>query len=99
MNVRILAVAQDELDDAVAYYDLERPGLGRRFRLEVHRSLNRIAAFPTAYQPISRRMRRCLVPKFPYGIIYHYDHSDRKVLVVAFSHLHRKPNYWLSRRS
>ena len=98
MTVRILKLAQDELDDVVAYYESEQSGLGERFRFEVHRSLNRIAAFPAAYQLVSRRMRRCLVSKFPYGIIYRDGGPGQMILVVAFSHLHRKPDYWVGRQ-
>lgn len=97
MKVRFLKVAQNELDDAIEYYELEQAGLGERLRGETVRSINRIAAFPNAFQSVSKRLRRCLASKFPYGIIYRYDADAETLLVVAFSHLHRKPNYWFSR--
>lgn len=95
MNVRFYDAAERELDDAIAYYEHELPGLGRRFRQAVQSALNRIKLFPEAYSPLSRRTRRCLVNKFPYGIIYKVQ--DNEIVVVAVAHLHRKPEYWVSR--
>ena len=99
MEVKLLKLAQSELDDAVAYYDLEQPGLGERFRDEVLRSISRITQFPSAYQGFSHATRRCLIAKFPYGIIYHHNSDRDEIVVVAIAHLHRHPDYWISRGS
>jgi hypothetical protein len=45
--------------------------------------------------PLNNGIRRCLVKRFPYGILYGIDVD--KIFVVAIMHLHRKPGYWLSR--
>ena len=37
-----------EFDDACCFYDLEMPGLGRRFEEEVRKAARRISEFPTA---------------------------------------------------
>lgn len=97
MNVRFHRAAEREFDDAVAYYANEAPVLGRRFREAVHSALERIKLFPEAYSPLSRRTRRCLVSRFPYGIIYRY--RENEIMVVAVAHLHRRPEYWASRES
>ena len=99
MKVTFLKVAEAEFDDAVAYYDSEQPGLGLRFRAEVSRSLNRIVDFPSAYQSFGPRTRRCLIARFPYGIIYRHEPASEEVLVVAIAHLHRRPDYWVARGS
>ncbi|WP_230990907.1 type II toxin-antitoxin system RelE/ParE family toxin [Bathymodiolus platifrons methanotrophic gill symbiont] len=72
-------------------------GLGFRFLTEVERSKTRITQFPHAYEMIGKYSRRCLVQKFPYGIIYQYIEAQKEVLIVAVSHLHRMPDYWSSR--
>lgn len=94
MKVRFYKVAARELDDAVAYYERESAGLGKRFRAAVVNALERVKQFPEAYVPLSRRTRRCLVGKFPYGIIYR--RTDSEIVIVAVAHLHRKPEYWIS---
>jgi len=40
-------------------------------------------------------VRRALVNRFPYGVLYVDDHSE--LLIVAIMHLHREPGYWESR--
>ena len=96
MNVSFLDVAASEFNDAVEYYESEQKGLGLRFKTEANRAISRVASLPTAYQLLSERTRRCLIAKFPYGIIY--QQLDNEILVVAVAHLHRQPDYWLSRK-
>ena len=98
MRVAFLEVAEAELDNAIQYYESEQPSLGIRFRDEVFRAVSRITAYPSAYQVLSRRTRRCLIAKFPYGIIFQHNTSENEILVIAIAHLHRKPDYWLSRK-
>lgn len=97
MNIAILASAERELDEAVEYYESQQFGLGTRFRNEVILALHRIQLHPQAYPLLSARARRCLVSRFPYGIIYQHKPESHLVLVVAIAHLHRKPDYWQSR--
>lgn len=92
MRIRFLDVAQAEFDEAVAHYNQERPGLGNEFLTEVLKSLDRIARFPKAWRPLSKRTRRCQLRRFPYGIIY--QQQDNDLVIVALAHLRRKPEYW-----
>lgn len=99
MEVKLLKLAQVEFEEAVTYYESEQIGLGGRFRIEVLRSVSRIRQFPVAYQLFSPGTRRCLIAKFPYGIIYHYSPKQDEIVIVAIAHLHRRPDYWVSRES
>ena len=58
MRIRFLEIAQIELDEAVAYYNYESPGLGDAFLTEVLKALDRIGKFPEAWHPSSKRTRR-----------------------------------------
>lgn len=87
--------AQRELQAAVDYYDAINQELGDAFLDEVERSLERIVKFPEAWAQLSVNTRRCRTVGFPYGIVYQIQ-GDR-ILVVAFMHLQRKPNYWADR--
>lgn len=87
--------AQRELQIAADYYDGISPELGDAFLDEVERSLERIVKFPEAWAQLSINTRRCRTVGFPYGIVYQIQ-GDR-VLIVAFMHLQRKPNYWTDR--
>ncbi|WP_123658850.1 type II toxin-antitoxin system RelE/ParE family toxin [Salinisphaera japonica] len=70
-------------------------GLGARYRAAVREALSQIERFPEAGTRLSRRTRRRLVNRFPYGIVYR--HTDDGIFVVAIAHLHRKPEYWRDR--
>jgi plasmid stabilization system protein ParE len=95
MKVRFLDVAQREMDDAVVWYDQQASDLGIRFLAEVHRAIRRSTAFPESCPEISPELRRCLLARFPYGLIYGIDNDT--IVVVAVAHLHREPRYWLNR--
>ena len=95
MRIRFLEIAEIELDEATGYYNYEAPGLGDAFLTEVLDTLDRIGKFPEAWHPCSKRMRRCQVRRFPYGIIYQI--REKEILVIAVSHLHRRPDYWKDR--
>jgi hypothetical protein len=95
MRIRFLEIAQIELDDAIEYYNYEVPGLGEAFLNEVLNTLDRIGKYPEAWQPSSKRTRRCQTRRFPYGIMYQIRKDE--ILVVAISNLHRKPDYWKDR--
>lgn len=95
MRIRFLETAPIELDDAIEYYNYEVPGLGDAFLTEVLNALDRIGKYPEAWQPSSKRTRRCQIRRFPYGIMYQIRKDE--ILVVAIANLHRKPDYWKDR--
>jgi hypothetical protein len=70
MKTHFLKVAQHELDEAVASYNVVRPGLGDAFRDEVDAVLERIEFWPHAWSRASKRARMCRTRSFPYVIIY-----------------------------
>lgn len=95
MNLRILSCAEREFAEAVDYYNHERPGLGFEFAAEVKSALDRIAAFPQAWSMFSTRARRCVVRRFPYGILY--QSREQCILILAIMHLARDPQSWQDR--
>jgi plasmid stabilization system protein ParE len=95
MSVEFHPDAQQELEDAVAYYDGISSEIGDAFIAEVKRTLQRIEQFPEAWSQLSNNTRRCRVATFPYGLIYAV--REQEILIVAFMHLQRQPNYWTSR--
>lgn len=95
MNVRFLAPAQQELDDAVAWYDHQAQGLGKEFLDELDRVIRRIATYPFSTRELEPGLRRGLFARFPYGVIFGQDGDT--IVVVAVTHLHREPRYWADR--
>ena len=95
MNVRLHELAQAELDDAFEWYESQLSGLGARFIQEFDDTVSRIIDFPAIGPKLAPGIRRCLLPRFPFGVIYAADESDLSILAVA--HLHREPRYWVDR--
>lgn len=87
--------ARDELNAAAIYYEQNRPGLGERFVDIIEDGIRQIKASPEMWSKIHGEVRRCLVPRFPYGIIYIIQ--EEIIFVLAVMHLRRKPEYWLRR--
>ena len=87
--------ARRELYDAANYYENNRPGLGEIFLDAAEYAAWLIYANPFGWKKIRGDVRRCLLRRFPYGIIYYAD--QQQIFIIAVMHLHRKPNYWTSR--
>jgi len=87
--------AETEFDRAIEYYEDARSGLGLEFAQEVYVAITRVIQFPDAWPPMSKNTRRCLVSRFPFGIIYQVK-SDY-VRIIAVADLRRRPNYWRDR--
>jgi len=88
--------AEAELNEAADFYDLESPGLGTVFIDEVQRAIASIARFPDASPLIQGRLRRRLLIKFPYSLVYSVRPTEIRILAVA--HQKRRPFYWRGRR-
>lgn len=95
MSFRFHPEAETELSEAVQYYENVEPGLGQDFAVEAYTAIQRAVAHPQAWTILEGEIRRSLVRRFPYGILYAEDNGG--VLVIAVMHLHRMPGYWKER--
>lgn len=93
MNVLFLEAAKRELDDAVGYLELEFEGLGIRFKVKL--AIQRISRHPTAWSVELEDVRKCLLHKFPYKLLYSVE-ADH-IIIIAIAHQHRDPDYWIDR--
>ena len=97
MKISFLLPAQTEFEEAIEYYDEKRLGLGIEFSREVIQALDRINHYPEAWSQLSPRIRRCLVNRFPYSVIYQV--RSELLIVIAIQHHHRMPESWRTRLS
>ena len=88
-------IAEQEFDDAIAWYNKETPGLGGEFAAEIRQLLVLIAEFPERYPRANPIARRAISTRFPYSIFYRVR-IDR-IIVVAVFHHSRNPADWQSR--
>ena len=87
--------ADEEFDEAVEYYDNCQVGLGLEFAEEVYAAIGRVSEYPDAWSIMSKNTRRCLVNRFPYGVIFQVKSGMLRIIAVA--NLHRRPEYWRDR--
>ena len=52
---------------------------------------------PDAWTQLAGNVRRVLVNRFPYGVLY--EPGSTSLLVLAVMHLRREPGYSMTRRS
>ena len=88
-------LAEHELNEAAQYYDLEELGLGAAFLEEVDRCLESIQAHPEAGVILREEVRRRLLRRFPYALLYRIKPSGIRILAVM--NLKRRPTYWVGR--
>lgn len=93
--VVFLPQAEQEMLEAARYYESQAVGLGADYLLELERAIAAIAESPKTWPIIEGELRRRLVRRFPFGILYYIDPNE--IVVVAVSHLRRKPSYWRGR--
>ena len=87
--------AEAEFNETIEYYEECEHGLGYDFSIEVFAGIQKIVNYPTAWPVIEEDVRRCLVNRFPYGIIYSIEQSG--IFILAVMHLRRHPDYWKNR--
>jgi len=95
MKVIFSKYAKLELEDAAHFYELEYEGLGRRFKEEVNKAAIRISEYPKAWSVERGDVRKCLLHKFPYKLLYSIEKDH--AFIIAVAHQHRKPDYWIDR--
>lgn len=95
LHIIFTRYAKQEMEDAVCYYELEYSGLGKKFKEEVRMAALRISEYPQAWSVERGDVRKCLLHKFPYKLLYSIE-ADH-ILVIAVAHQHRKPDYWIDR--
>ncbi|WP_370693539.1 type II toxin-antitoxin system RelE/ParE family toxin [Nitrospira tepida] len=88
-------LARRELIDAALFYDVESPGLGAAFLDEVEDCTRNLLAFPESGQVVRGGVRRRLLRRFPYALLYSLKKDTIRVLAVM--NLKRRPLYWVGR--
>ena len=90
-----LPPAQEEMTAAARHYQTQSTGLGAEFLSEVERTIAAIASHPKAAPKVRQDIRRRLLKRFPFGILYVATVDE--IVIVAIMHLSRRPGYWEDR--
>lgn len=88
-------LAEQELNEAAAYYASIRLSLGDAFVRQVELAVQRISESPAAGAPKAELVRWWPVSRFPYAVVYRV--GDESIRVLAVAHHRRRPAHWRGR--
>lgn len=95
MKARFLRPAEVELLSAAQYYESQAVGLGIDFLDKIDSALQDIETHPNRWPIVRNNIRRRLIHRFPYALIYRIDEFE--IIILATMHLSRRPEYWQDR--
>ena len=95
MTYEFHPAAEQEFVEAAAYYERNVTGLGQRFGREVRHAIERLLEYPEMGSPVDVDLRRLVLVRFPYVLIYCF--TPDMVTIVAVAHARRRPGYWRAR--
>jgi plasmid stabilization system protein ParE len=87
--------ALDEISQAAAWYEGRATGLSAEFLRALDATLASLRRNPRQYPVVHNNLRRALLRRFPYSLIY--TASDDEVVVVACAHGRQDPRRWFKR--
>ena len=99
MNYSFHPEAEKEFIQTIDYFEDQQRELGLDFSVEVYKTIQRIKLNPRSWTKISPTIRRALLKRYPFGVLYHFDHDRSHIFIVAVMHLRREPDYWKERKS
>jgi toxin ParE1/3/4 len=88
--------AESEMNEAAAYYARARVGIGEAFLAEAKHTVDVLAATSLPGSAGDGEVRRRLIDRFPYCIVYRM--VDDHLRILAIGHQKRRPLYRHDRR-
>ncbi|WP_341646799.1 type II toxin-antitoxin system RelE/ParE family toxin [Thauera sp. SDU_THAU2] len=95
MRILFAPEARLEFEDARTYYERQQPRLGQRPQQDTRQALQRIRLWPFSCPIETGEIRRLLLSRFPYKLLYSVEKDH--LYIIAFAHQHRAPEYWSTR--
>jgi plasmid stabilization system protein ParE len=87
--------AEFDIQDAFEWYEQRSLGLGSEFVRAVDSCFSLIGRNPLAYPVVYRQVRRVLIRRFPYALMYVLE-EDVITRITCF-HVKRDPKQWQNR--
>jgi plasmid stabilization system protein ParE len=95
MQIILHPLAEAEIIETARFYEDRAPGLGENFLHDFERALAQISDAPEAGAPMGQTVRRVLLKRFPFSILYRPLENELRILAVM--HHRRRPGYWKNR--
>jgi plasmid stabilization system protein ParE len=96
MRVIFHQEADQELEEATAWYRARSDLAAQAFALEIDHAIRSISEAPLRWPQARRGERRFVLDRFPYTVLYRVkgDHA----FITAVAHQSRRPGYWRHRK-
>jgi plasmid stabilization system protein ParE len=99
-SIRIDLEAEEEIAHAIDRYETEREGLGAEFWDELRAAIRALEepgpeCGPVIGLPRELGVKRKLLERFPYAIVF--VGANSYVRIISVMHGHRRPAYWRRR--
>ena len=94
-QLRVRALARQEIDSAFDWYRQRSPSSAEGFLDAVDEALSQITSDPERFPVIRGRLRRVLLSSYPYAVYFKVYPSVTSIVGVI--HGHRHPQTWLRR--
>ncbi|MFY9610985.1 MAG: type II toxin-antitoxin system RelE/ParE family toxin [Blastocatellia bacterium] len=89
MKSRLTPEAELDLIEAIRWYDARDQELGDGLLRRVYQCIASVERNPRQYPPVYRQVRRALVHRFPYQILYEVESEE--IIIHAIYHSARDP--------
>src|SRR4030067_3650061 len=83
--------AEEEMIASAVFYETRSNGLGHKFLNEIARSLDMISSSSKTWPVFSDDIRRFLLQRFPFGLLY--EIHDDYIYNISVMHLHSETCY------
>lgn len=83
--------AQNEVEQAIDWYEEQQDGLSKRFLSELYKKIKAIQKQPDRYAIRFENFRVVNVDVFPYQIIYSFDEQEGLIIINSVFHTKRNP--------
>jgi plasmid stabilization system protein ParE len=91
-RVKFSSRALREIGEAREWYELQSAGLGDEFIVALESRIELVMQTPLIYSEIMPRIRRALLPRFPFGVFY--VTSGELIHILAVIHDAGNPGKW-----
>lgn len=68
--------AESDIEAAFDWYESRESGLGEKFRAEIEAAQTQIARSPLAFRAVLGNVRRCVLRRFPYLLLFVVEGED-----------------------
>jgi uncharacterized protein with ParB-like and HNH nuclease domain len=89
---RLHPLIQQDYNEAYAWYEDKKKGLGERFMQAVKNKIEQIAAHPETYSSKSnKKFREVKVDFFPYLLVYKINKPSGEIYISSLHHIKKHP--------